>query len=83
LSGVSTIVFVDLNLLPYKARATVLADELRNTLSLKKGEHLGELVMHGAGRQLLLVAKEDEAKEVLSLDVFGEGFGAALFEVLE
>ena len=80
----STIVFVDLNLLPYKARATVLADELRNTLSLKKGEHLGELVMHGAGRQLLLVAKEDgEAKEVLSLDVFGEGFGAALFEVLE
>jgi hypothetical protein len=43
------IVFVDLDFLVDKAGMIVLADELRHSLSLEEGEHLGELVMDTAG----------------------------------
>jgi hypothetical protein len=40
--------------------------------------------MHGTGRELLLIAQEeDEAQEILSLDVFDVSFRAALDEVAQ
>ncbi|HUZ97161.1 MAG TPA: hypothetical protein VMU57_19835 [Edaphobacter sp.] len=40
--------------------------------------------MHGAGREFLLIAQEnDEAQEILSLDIFDVGLRAALCEIAQ
>jgi hypothetical protein len=78
------VVFIDLDLLIDEARAVVLADEFRHALRSKESEQLGELVVHGAGREFLLIAQEnDEAQKILSLDVFDVGLRAALREIAE
>jgi hypothetical protein len=78
------VVFIDLDLLIDEARAVVLADEFRHALRSQESEQLAELVVDGAGREVLLIGQEnDEAHEVLSLDVFDVGFRAALDEVAQ
>lgn len=60
------------------------ADQFRQFLRLQKGQHIGELVVHGTRGELFPIAEERrETQQVFALNLLKKALVAGLLEVAE
>ena len=78
------VVFVGVDFLLNQARVVILADQFRHSLGLEEGQHIGELVVHRTGGELLRIAQErSETQKIFPLNILKKAFVAGLPEITE
>ena len=78
------VVFVDVDFLLNEARVVILADQFRHSLGLEEGQHIGELVVHRTGGELLRIAQErSETQPVFPLNLLKKALLAGLPKIAE